>query len=184
MDTKNTTQKLGGKDPTNQTPPTPDDDGSKDGSGQEGTGGKFVPITTQEDFEKAFAWRWAREKAKYDNFDTYKAAYARLASVEADLESERTRANEAYEKLDELEQTQRAEELRVEIAAQEGIKPSLIPLLTGTSKEEIEESAKVIKAAIGDETAPIISSDGCKGGTLSDEHDNARYQIVVNFVTT
>jgi hypothetical protein len=157
----------------NDITPNPDDKKPDDEGGN-----KFVPITTQEDFDIKFNARWAKEKSKYDGYDKfeeYKASHERLSEIETKLESERVRADAAEAKVKDFETSKQADALRQEVAKAEGIDPRL---LHGSTKEELEQSAKTVKEVIGDDAAPFVASDGKPGANPGPD---AEKKFVKNF---
>lgn len=119
---------------------------------------EFEAITSQEDFDKAIQARIARERAKFADYDDVKAKADKLAEIEAAnlTEAEKTAARlEAAEK--------RAAELevkatRAEVAAAKGVPAEL---LTGSTKEELEQAADALIAFRGEQksspTSPALA---------------------------
>ena len=125
------------------------------------TQAEFTPITTQEVFDQLFNKRWAREQAKYADFEIYKAAYEKLHQMEeadkSELQKAEERASKAEDKLAELEQQSKLANLKQVIAAEQGLDPRV---LYGSTKEELLECAANIKAVIGSRAAPVVHADG------------------------
>ena len=146
------------------TAPAGGNGGAGDGGDQGGTtqhgrdnghcgGGDFTPITSQEQFDKTFSQRWAREQAKiheqYKGFEDLKAKaeeYDKLAA-EKQTDAERREAAErvALERAAEAEARAEAAEkaaLRQRIAIEEGLAPKFASRLTGETEDELRADAK------------------------------------------
>ncbi|MCL2757344.1 MAG: hypothetical protein FWD43_04625 [Coriobacteriia bacterium] len=106
-------------------------------------GAGFTPITTQEEFDKVAAGIRYAEKAKYSDYDTYKADAAELAKIRAanqtELQKAEERATKAEARVKDLESVQQVTAWKQEVEAATGVKASL---LSGSTKEEIEKHAK------------------------------------------
>ena len=132
----------------------------------EGAGSKaqtFEPIKTQADFDEAFNKRWAREKSKYDDYDTYKASHEELEQLKeankSEVEKLRGRAEKAEAKLKEAEQREQLQAWKREAEAETGIKAEL---LHGNTKEDILKHANSIKEAYAPKgvAAGVVKSEG------------------------
>lgn len=127
-------------------------DGGETAPDNKGEGPKdtFTPITSQEDFDEAIKSRIARERAKFDGFDEYKAAADELAKIR---DGEKTELQKLTEQLQ--EQTARADKaerdsLVASVAAAKGVPTAT---LTGSTREELEASADAL-IAWRDQNAP------------------------------
>ena len=91
---------------------------------------------------KAMARTW--EKRAKENSD----AATRLAEIENANKTEAQKQAEALEAALQREAAATSQLLRYEVAADKGVPPSLMRFLTGTTREEIEDSAKALMDAI------------------------------------
>ncbi|MDR2108920.1 MAG: hypothetical protein LBP28_05630 [Coriobacteriales bacterium] len=133
-----TTQAAEGQDP------------APEGAGADGQ--DFMPITSQEEFDKVFNRRWAKEQAKYDALKTKVAGYDAL----------KERATAAEAKLKKYEQDAELEKQKQEIATEYGVD---VRLLHGTTEAELKACAETAKEVIGSTTTPVVGTDGAAGGS-------------------
>ena len=91
---------------------------------------------------KALARTW--EKRAKENAD----AATRLAEIENANKTEAQKQAEALDAARQEAATATAQLLRYEVAADKGVPPNLVRFLTGTSRDEIEESAAALMDAI------------------------------------
>lgn len=137
------------------TAPAGNDDGSDNGGADNGGGNDtgFAPITSQEQFDKTFNQRWAREQAKiheqYKGFEDLKAKAEQFDQLEAanQTESQRLQAERdaALQKAAEIEARAAAAEqaaLRQRVAIEEGLPPKFASRLTGETEDELRADAK------------------------------------------
>jgi hypothetical protein len=121
----------------------------------------FVPITTQKDFDEVFNKRWGREKAKYDEFETYKASHEELGRLQeankSDGEKLRERAETAEAKLQKLEEAQQVAAWKKEVSGETGVPEAA---LSGSTKEEIETKAKELAPYFAKNTTPPAPGQG------------------------
>jgi len=139
----------------------PAGDGAGDGAGQGGAqqdpgnagGDEFTPITSQEQFDKTFNQRWAREQAKihdqYKGFDEMKSKADEFDKLQAanQTESQRLQAerDDALRAAEENASRAAAAEqaaLRQRIAVEEGLPPKFASRLTGDTEDELRADAK------------------------------------------
>lgn len=115
---------------------------------------EFQAITSQEDFDKAIQARIARERAKIPkDYDELKAKAERLAQIE---ESQKTEAEKQAERIAEIERENaelKTATLRAEVAAEKGVPANL---LTGSTREELEQAADVLIEFRGKQEAPRL----------------------------
>ena len=97
----------------------------------------FIPIATQEEFDKKLAPRVNREKAK--------------------TATERQRADNAEKELADLKMANQLRDWKDEVSDATGVPAKL---LRGSTKEEIEAHAAEIAAIITPPSAPVVESDG------------------------
>lgn len=119
---------------------------------------EFTAITSQADFDKAISARLARERAKYDNFDTYKAAADELQALKDAQKTETQKAQDALTKAQQELAQERAARLRAQVAATKGVPEEL---LSGSTQDELEASAEKLLAFKGAEPkGPVIPNQG------------------------
>jgi hypothetical protein len=121
--------------------------------GNAGGDGDFAAITSQEQFDKAFNQRWAREQAKtaeqYKGFDEFKSKAEKFDQLQAEqqTDAERREAAEkaAVQRAAEAEaRAEKAEKaaLRQRICFEEHLDPKFASRLTGDTEDELRADAK------------------------------------------
>lgn len=141
------------------------------------TGGKsdFVPPATQADLDKIIEARIARERAKFSDYDTLKAAAKKLTDLEDSQKSEAQRLTGRVSELEAQVATyEKQAQLRgwtAEVAAAEGV-PS--ELLRGTTREELETHARALKAALAAQPGALRIPTPATGDRKSDRDGAAR----------
>jgi hypothetical protein len=149
---------------SDQTPP----DGGKEGSG-------FTAPQTQEELDRIIEARLARERAKFVDFDKYKADAEKLASIEEANKSEIDKLRERAEKSEAenkaFKAAQKVAEWKQEVATATGIPAAA---LSGSTKEELEAHAEVLKGIINPAgnppaapSVPGLGANQAGGGTLT-----------------
>jgi hypothetical protein len=139
---------------------------------------------TQADVDRVVADRLERERKKYEGFDDLKAKAAELDQIKEANASEIEKAQNKATKAEERATNAEAKLLRFEVAAEKNVPPKLVPLLTATSKEELEGQADLIleNAKPGDTPPPDFD-----GGTREpapetrkpeDSHDDLALSIL------
>lgn len=143
---------------------TPDPAAPADASGKD-NGQKAEPAPTTDDagkagktFDEAYVRSLRKEAA--DNRKALEAATARLQELEdrdkSETEKLAARAAESEARAVEAE----ARLLRLEVAAERNMKASAVPLLHGSTREEIEASADQLSAFAQDNAKPATGFDG------------------------
>jgi hypothetical protein len=99
---------------------------------------------TQADLDRVVEERLARERRKYEGFEELKAKAARADELEAANQSEIEKAQSKATKAESERDQAKAQLLRFEVAAEKSVPPKLVPLLTASSKEELESQADLI----------------------------------------
>lgn len=157
--------------------------GGEQGAGAAGTeGGKdsgYTPPATQADLDKIISDRLARDRAKYADFDKFKAAATELDQIKAATATDLERAvKEADTKAraevtGTLHATLRAAEARALAAAAKFRNPTDVVALLGASLNEVpvtgtEVDSAALKALVDDlaKKSPYLVDDGKK----QDEH--------------
>ena len=141
-------------------------EGNNAGTGMVGAEGQeaFEAITTQEDLDKIIGKRLSREREKYVGFDDLKAKAEKYDAIE---EGQKTELQKLQERIEKAEKENAAFKQREKINtwAREVSEESGVPsnLLRGTTKEELEAHANLLKEFTGSQsTAPVVVSDGNK----------------------
>lgn len=104
-----------------------------------------------------------KERAKYENYEKYKADSEKLAEIEeankTDLEKALSRAEQAEKELTALKQTQQIAEWKAEVSKETGVPAEA---LHGESREALEACAETLQKYFTpqDNTRPYIASDG------------------------
>ncbi len=132
----------------------------------------FAPITTQEDFDKAFnrifAEKIGKERDKYRDYDDLKAKASKLDELEESQKSEieklRERAEKAEKEKQALEAQHQITTWKQEISQKHGVDARV---LHGSTEEEIEASAKLHLEIYPPQTAGVVKSES--GKPASDE---------------
>lgn len=140
-----------------------------DGSKQE----EFEPITTQEELDKIIGKRIMRERDKYKNFDEYKNAAKELAQIkeanQSELEKATSRAEKAEKELESLKHAKELSDIAKEVSQETGVPADA---LRGSTREELQDHAKLLQKYMKEDAAPYIGSDG-KKPEASEQHSAA-----------
>lgn len=138
--------------PTNDV--SPEEPAASDGPKPEPEQGKTTPKVPDAEYVKAL------RKEAADHRKAREAADTRLKELEdrdkTEVEKATARAAESERRAVEAE----AKLLRVEVAAQKNLKAKAVPLLHGTTREEIEASADALLAFAKDNEDPTPDFDG------------------------
>jgi len=122
---------------------------------------RFKAIQSQEEFDRAIARRIAEERAKFQGYDEYRAAAARLKEIEdadrSDLEKARAEAAEWRAKAEGLEAAARLERQKAEAAAKWGVPAEA---LRGSTEEEVVLHAEQLAALLKPPAAGLVGSEG------------------------
>lgn len=136
------------------------------GTGIEEHGGReeFSAITTQENLDKIIGKRLTREREKYAGFEDLKAKAEKYDAIE---EGQKTDLQKLQERLERAEKENAAFKQREQVStwAAEVSKETGVPanLLRGSTKDELESHAAMLKEFTGEQsTAPVVQSDGKK----------------------
>ena len=151
-------------DPTAQVDPTPQAGESHNANnaaanGNDG-GSTYTPPATQEDLNRIIQNRIQRVEAKYADYDTLKEKAAQVDTITADRDTWKSRAKEAEAKNATYEQEKQVATWADEVAKETGVPAEL---LTGSTKEEMEEQAARLGKYIN-VSAPYVGSDGKNPG--------------------
>lgn len=108
-----------------------------------------------ETFDADYVKKLRQEAAKYRTEAKANAdAAKKLAEIEESKKSEADRAADALKAQTERAETAEAALLRYEVAADKGVPPKAMRLLSGATREEIEASAEDVLELIGDAGKP------------------------------
>ncbi|MEG1433898.1 capsid assembly scaffolding protein Gp46 family protein [Eubacterium sp.] len=134
--------------------------GTVEGKGQEA----FEAITTQADLDKIIGARLDRERKKYAGFEDFKAKAEKYDAIE---EGQKTDLQKLQERIERAEKENAAFKQREQVNtwAAEVSKETGVPanLLRGSTKDELESHAAMLKEFTGEQsTAPVVQSDGKK----------------------
>lgn len=146
---------------------TPQESEAKDVETKTDEGTSFVPITTQEQFDKAIGGRIYEIKKQYSDYDELKAKASKFEELEeankSDLQKLTERAEKAESELQTLKQEHQLTRWQREVANECELPLSTVELLRGSSKDEILQSARQIKESMHSKHAPVGISDTSKG---------------------
>jgi regulator of protease activity HflC (stomatin/prohibitin superfamily) len=106
----------------------------------EGQGKTF----TQAELDRIVAERLGRERQKYEGYEDLKAKAQRLEELEAQNQSEAQKAQAKADKEAQRAAQAEARLLRYEVATEKEIPVKLVPLLTATTRDELEAQAALI----------------------------------------
>lgn len=129
--------------------------------GENPAAGDSPKLLTQEQVNSVIGKTRAEERAKYQNYDEYKAAYEELQELkeaqQSELEKAQSRAEKAEQELAGIKQAQQVSEWRSEVAASTGVPEAA---LSGSTKEELEQCAESLKQFFPTGSRPFVASDG------------------------
>ncbi|UJQ87144.1 scaffolding protein [Arthrobacter phage BaileyBlu] len=100
---------------------------------------EFSPIESQDELNRIVSARVARERAKFADYDDLKAAAAGVETLKAEHAAALEAAKAEKDTADAEVARLNAEVLKLSIASEKGVPAKL---LTGSTKEELEASAK------------------------------------------
>lgn len=117
-------------------------------------------LFSQEQVNSLVGQAKAQTRAKYPDYDKYKAAYAELQTLkeasQTDLEKATARADKAEAALQELMAAQEVASARAQVSKDTGVP---LELLTASTQEELEAQAETLQKYIG-KKPPYVASDG------------------------
>lgn len=120
-------------------------------------------LFTQEQVNQLVGNARKKERAKYENYEKYKADSEKLAEIElanqTDLEKAITRAEKAESELQEILLNKQISEWKEEVSKETGVP---IEAINGTTREDMEACAESLKKYFpqSDPKSPFIASDG------------------------
>lgn len=146
---------------------------------------EFKPINSQEELNAALKDRLDRERAKFKDYNDFKAKAAKLDEIEQANLSELEKANGRITNAESERDTAKAEALRLRIAVTHGISLEDADLfLTGTDEETLTAQAKRLSDRAAEQAKaeaerkkknPIVSKEGTSTntGTTTEEDELA-----------
>jgi hypothetical protein len=114
----------------------------------------YKPPASQEDLDRIISDRLTRERGKYADYDSLRAAAAELAKLKDAQKSDAERQADLLAKLTAERDQLAARDLRRQIADAKGLPAESVDLLTGSTREEIETAADKLAALIGRKAGP------------------------------
>ena len=128
-------------------------------NGQAGEGGStYTPPATQADLDRIIENRLQRERAKYADYDTYKAEAGKVSELVAERDDLRSKLAAANADLDAFKAKEQKSDWAKEVSEETG---GPAEALRGETKEEMEEHAKTLERYLKP-GAPYVPSDGNK----------------------
>lgn len=106
----------------------------------------YTPPATQADLDHIIESRLARERAKYEGFDDFKAKAAKYDQQVEASKSEQQKLAERAEAAEAERDEVTARMLRFEVAAEKGLTPKQAARLQGATKEELLADADELLA--------------------------------------
>lgn len=178
---------VGTGEPGPGDPPAPTPDPPKDPAPASNSSKTFEPIMSQEDLDRILGQRLNRERDKYADYDTLKAAADELQQIKAgqmtDIQRVQAEAEEWKSKFEAAEeQRTRAEQqaLRALVASEKGLPPQLAARLSGGTREELEADADELLTLVPAGPRPPRPNpqqgQPSQGRESSVESGRARYQ--------
>lgn len=135
---------------------------------------------TQADLDRIIESRLARERAKYEGFDDFKAKAAKLDEIEQANLTELDKLTARAEKAEAAEKNARLALLRHEVAAAKNIPAALATRLQGSTREEMEADAdalaKLLPQSSPEQSGPqgLRITPGPGAGAASSDESAAR----------
>lgn len=116
---------------------------------------------TQEQVNSIVGKEKEKYKSKYANFDEYKKAFDELNTIKeqnkTELEKMQDRAERAEKELNALKTSAELQKIKTEISKSSGVP---VEVLTGNSREELEEQAETLKPIFEKYSTPQVQNDG------------------------
>lgn len=136
-------------------------------------------VFTQEEVNTLVGQAKLKERGKYKDFDSYKAAFEELQAIKeqgkSELQKAIERAEAAERERDALASEKEIRSILREVAASTNVP---IDLLHGATREEIEASASVAARYFKKDAAGVVGSDGfapAKGSALTSKEKFAQW---------
>ena len=121
-------------------------------------GSTYTPPATQADLDRIIENRLQRERAKYADYDTYKAEAGKVSELVAERDDLRSQLEAANAEVDAFKAKEQKSEWAKEVSEETGVP---VEALRGETKEEMEEHAKTLERYLK-HGAPYVPSDGKK----------------------
>lgn len=119
-------------------------------------GSTYTPPATQADLDRIVENRLQRERAKYANYDQYKADSEKLGNVVAERDNIKNQLATANSELAELKGEKQVREWAQEVSQETGVPADVI---RGNTKEEMLAHAQSLEKYVS-VSAPVVRSDG------------------------
>lgn len=119
-------------------------------------GSTYTPPATQADLDRIVENRLQRERAKYANYDQYKADSEKLGTVVAERDNIKNQLATANSELAELKGEKQVREWAQEVSQETGVPADVI---RGNTKEEMLAHAQSLEKYVS-VSAPVVRSDG------------------------
>ena len=119
-------------------------------------GSTYTPPATQADLDRIVENRLSRERAKYANYDQYKADSEALGGAVAERDSYKSQLDAANKELEELRGKEQVRTWAQEVSQETGVPADV---LRGETKEEMLAHAKTLEKYVS-VSAPVVGSDG------------------------
>lgn len=135
---------------------------------------------TQADLDRIIESRLARERAKYEGFDDFKAKAARFDEIEQANLTELDKLTARAEKAEAAEKDARLALLRHEVAATKNIPATLAARLQGSTREEMEADAEALAKLLPQSSPEPSGPQGLRitpgpgAGAMSSDESAAR----------
>ena len=129
---------------------------------------KFVPITTQEEYDKIFAGVRYNVEKDYKDYEALKVKADKYDEIAEDSKSELEKMRERAEVAEVKASTLQIKAWKSDVAIETGVDPRV---LYGSTLEEIQACAKTIKEVYPAQSAGVVRSEGGKptAATLTKE---------------
>lgn len=125
---------------------------------------QFTPISSQEELDTIIKSRLARERAKFEGFDDYKAKAEKydevMAANKTELEKALERAQAAEGRIAEFERREERNGWNDSVAQETGLPSSLIADFSAGSYDELLEKATRHAGSLKRPSIPHVSNEG------------------------
>lgn len=119
-------------------------------------GSTYTPPATQADLDRIVENRLQRERAKYADYEQYKADSAKLGTVVAERDELKNQLDTANKELGTLRGEKQVREWAQEVSQETGVPADVI---RGNTKEEMLAHAQSLEKYVN-VSAPVVGSDG------------------------
>lgn len=116
----------------------------------------YTPPATQADFNRIIESRLQRERAKYADYDHFKAEAEKVAGLVAERDEYKSQLDSANAELSAFREKEQKQIWAQEVSTETGVPAEA---LRGETKEEMEAHAKTLEKYVK-VSAPVVSGDG------------------------